>query len=431
MNQSKRIAYLVSEYPAVSHTFILREVLELRALNWDIRVASINPSSRSIDELANVEREELRATFCIKNAGLRGAARAHSRVFVRRPLAYLQGLKYALFLAAGDPRRTYKAVLYFVEAIILGEWMRSQMLDHLHVHFASEAATVGLIAEQVFPIGFSLTVHGPDEFHDTPGYYLTTKIESADFIACISHFARSQLMRLSPPGQWKKLKVAPLGIDPNTFKPRELRPESGPFEILCVGRLVPSKGQHILLAAVARLRESGRDVRLRLVGSGPDHRGLKEEVESLGLADYVKFEGNVNQDHIRGIYAESDAFVLASSAEGVPIVLMEAMAMAIPCVATHVCGIPELIRDEIDGLLVAPSDECGLAEAIGRLIDDPQLGERLGRAGRQRIVERYDLSRNVMRLAEMFADHIANRQQMIEPKRNRKLLGAASRVFSQ
>jgi len=158
---------------------------------------------------------------------------------------------------------------------------------------------------------------------------------------------------------------------------------------------------------------------------------LKEEVESLGLADYVKFEGNVNQDHIRGIYAESDAFVLASSAEGVPIVLMEAMAMAIPCVATHVCGIPELIRDEIDGLLVAPSDECGLAEAIGRLMDDPQLGERLGCAGRQRIVERYDLSRNVMRLAEMFADHIANRQQMIEPKRNRKLLGAASRVFSQ
>jgi glycosyltransferase involved in cell wall biosynthesis len=351
------------------------------------------------------------------------------RVLVRLPLAYLRGLKYAVCLASGDPRRTYKAVLYFVEAIVLGEWMRSQMLDHLHVHFASEAATVGLIADQVFPIGFSLTVHGPDEFHDTPGYYLTTKIESADFIACISHFARSQLMRLSPAGQWRKLKVAPLGIDPNIFKPRELKRESGPFEILCVGRLVPSKGQHILLAAIARLRESGRDLRLRLVGSGPDLQSLKHEVECRGLADYVRFEGNVNQDRIRGIYAEADAFVLASSAEGVPIVLMEAMAMAIPCVATHVCGIPELIRNEVDGLLVAPSDERGLAEAIGRLIDDPELGQRLGCAGRQRIVERYDLSWNVIRLANMFADHIANRPQIIEPQRNRSLLRAAPEFF--
>src|SRR5580704_6422441 len=241
----KRLAYLVSEYPAISHTFILREVRRLRALDWDIRVASINPSARPNDQLANEEREELRDTFCVKGVGARGAIRAHSRMLVTRPLVYLRGLIYAMALAAGDPRRTFKNLMYFVEAVVIGQWMRSQELHHLHVHFASEAATVGLLAAHIFPIGFSLTVHGPDEFYDTPGYYLRAKIERANFIACISHFARSQLMKLSPSSQWPKLQIARLGIDPNLFKPAPFRTDPQPFEIICVGRLVPAKGQHV------------------------------------------------------------------------------------------------------------------------------------------------------------------------------------------
>jgi glycosyltransferase involved in cell wall biosynthesis len=213
------------------------------------------------------------------------------------------------------------------------------------------------------------------------------------------------LMKLSSPIQWEKLKVAPLGIDSELFKPAGFRPNPRPFEILCVGRLVPTKAQHVLLASLDRLCRSGRDVRLRLVGSGPDRESLEKEVKCRGLASRVRFEGNVNQDRIRDIYASADAFVLASSAEGVPVVLMEAMAMEIPCVATHVCGIPELIRNEVDGLLVAPSDEHGLADAIARLMDDPHLRRRLGCAGRQRVAEKYELSRNVTRLAELFRTH--------------------------
>lgn len=409
MTTRKRLAYLIAEYPAISHTFILREVRKLRAMNWNIRVASINSSARGRDELADEEREELQSTFYVKRVGVLGAIQAHSRVLLRRPVAYLRGLLYAMALAAGDPRRTLKAVLYFVEAVVVGDWMQSQQLEHLHVHFASEVATVGLLAGRVFPIGFSLTVHGPDEFYDAPGYYLTEKIKRADFICCISHFARSQLMKFSAPSQWGKLKIAPLGIDPGVFKPAVSRPNAQPFEILCVGRLVPAKGQHVLLGALARLRVSGRQVRLRLVGSGPDRQNLEGEAECRGLAGCVSFEGNINQDHIRDIYGTADAFVLASSAEGVPVVLMEAMAMEIPCIATHVCGIPELIRNDVDGLLVAPSDERGLAGAIARLMDDAELRRRLGSAGRQRILDRYDLARNVRRLAEIFQNHVKDR----------------------
>ena len=178
--------------------------------------------------------------------------------------------------------------------------------------------------------------------------------------------------------------------------------ESKPFEILCVGRLVPAKGQHILLQAFARLQAEGRSARLRFVGSGPAHSSLVIETERLNLNGFVCFEGNVNGDRIQRLYESADVFALASFAEGIPVVLMEAMAMEIPCVTTWVNGIPELIRNEIDGLLVAPSDLDGLKNALACLMDNPELRHRLGRSARRRVMEHYALETNVSKLANVF-----------------------------
>jgi len=161
------------------------------------------------------------------------------------------------------------------------------------------------------------------------------------------------------------------------------------------------------VAAVDRLARAGRAVRLRVVGDGPDRAALEHDVAARGLAGHVVFEGAVNQDRIRALYAQADAFALASFAEGIPVVLMEAMAMEIPCVTTCITGIPELVRDGIDGLLVAPSDDEALAAALGRLMDDAALRRRLGEAGRRRVEEKYDLSRNTDRLAEIFRRRLA------------------------
>ena len=165
---------------------------------------------------------------------------------------------------------------------------------------------------------------------------------------------------------------------------------------------MPAKGQHILLHAMARLLGEGRKLRLRFVGDGPDRQSLEREVEELSISGSVVFEGAVNQDWIRGLYQNADIFVLPSFAEGIPVVLMEAMAMEIPVVTTFVNGIPELIRHTIDGLLVAPSDEEGLAAALASLMDDAALRERLGKAGRLRVIDRYHLGRNTQRLARIF-----------------------------
>ncbi len=398
-----RLAYLVSQYPAVSHTFVLREVRTLREAGFDIQVASINAPDRPEKCLTAEEQEESASTLYVKQSGPLGALVGLVMSLLQNPIGWFRGLGYAVRLGGSDFKKALYGLFYFTEAVLIGRWMQSRGLSHLHVHFATPASTVGLIATRIFPITISITVHGPDEFYDAPGYRLAEKIAGSAFLCCIGTYARSQLMKLSPYVEWPKFEVSPLGVDPSAFSPRPTPNADDAFEVICVGRLVPAKGQHILISAVAKLVQEGRPVRLRLVGDGPDRASLEADVKSRGLSENVLFEGAVNQDRIRELYAQAHVFALASFAEGIPVVLMEAMAMEIPCVTTCITGIPELIRNEVDGLLVSPSDEQALADALARLMDEPELAQRLGRDGRVRVEEKYDLQRNTMHLGEIFS----------------------------
>jgi glycosyltransferase involved in cell wall biosynthesis len=270
------------------------------------------------------------------------------------------------------------------------------------VHFASAAANVALVLKHFAPIGLSLTVHGPDEFYDAPGQWLPQKIAAADFIICIGAFARSQLMHLSPASQWHKFEICPLGVDPDRYVPVRRSDETRPFTILCVGRLTPAKGQRILIKACRKLHRAGRKLQLVLVGTGPDETDLKAAVARYGLDSVVRFTGALNQTEVHAWYSRADAFALASFAEGIPVVLMEAMASGIPCVSTRITGIPELIRDGDDGLLVTPSDADELAAALARLMDDSPLRQYLARSGRARVQQKYNLARNAERLGCIF-----------------------------
>ena len=403
---TRALAYLISTYPTFSMTFVLREVLALRELGFRVETASINRPDRPVDRLTEAEADEAKRTYCVKQHGLAGATVAKLRTVFGNFGGYWRGVALAFRMAGLDLRRLYLNLMYFIEALMVGQWMKRQGLRHLHVHLASQAASVGLFVRTVFGFGYSLTVHGPDEFYDADRQMLAEEIRTADFLCCISSFARSQLMKLSPYEHWSKFVVSPLGVDPEIFAPRPERTATEQFEILCVGRLTPAKGQHILIDAVERLTQEGRHVRVRLVGSGPDEASLWVHAERVAARERVVFEGAINQDRIRDFYAAADAFCLPSFAEGLPVVLMEAMAMEIPCVATHIAGIPELIRDGEDGLLVPPSDVDALVKALARLMDDGELRRRMGKSGRARVVEHYDLRRNVERLAAIFAERV-------------------------
>jgi colanic acid/amylovoran biosynthesis glycosyltransferase len=405
---TRSIAYLVSRYPTLSMIFVLREVLALRAMGFRIETASINEPDRPAEKLTPQEQEEAARTYCVKCHGLAGAAAAHAHTLMRNLPGYWRGVALAFRLAGLDFSRLFLNLMYFTEALMVGQWMRRKGQTHLHVHLASQAASVGLFVHRVFRCGYSLTVHGPDEFYDADGQYLPQKIAAADFMVCISSYTRSQLMKLSTYDHWKKFVVARLGVDGMLFSPLPQNSAQEAFEILCVGRLTPAKGQHLLIDAVGRLTQQGRRVRLRLVGDGPDYASLLACAARLASPEAVVFDGAVNQDRIRSIYATAGVFCLPSFAEGLPVVLMEAMAMQIPCVATNINGIPELIRDGIDGLLFPASDLEALVEALARLMDDGELRRRLGSSGRTRVLEQYDLARNVEALAGVFAGRIQN-----------------------
>jgi colanic acid/amylovoran biosynthesis glycosyltransferase len=392
-----RLAYLLSRYPAISHTFLLNEITTLRDLNFDIAIASINSCDRPRSVLGGMERTEEEATFYVKRAGIGRALLAFADALIRHPLGLLKGLLFVIRLGGAGIR-----FFYLIEALIVGQWMRERGLSHLHSHFGVAVSTVAMIAARTFPVSVSFTIHGPDEFYDVRKYYLAQKIETASFIFCIGAFARSQLMMLSPASQWTKLLVSPLGVDPRKFNPKRRSKTGGPIEIVCVGRLVSAKGQHVLLEAFRRLVKEGRNVRLRLVGDGPERLNLERIAAQEDLRGLVIFEGAVDADRVRSILEHADIFALPSFAEGIPVALMEAMAMEVPCVSTAITGIPELVRSEKDGILVAPADEDQFAVALARLIDDPDLRERLGRAGRRRVAEHFNLHRNVEKLAEMF-----------------------------
>ncbi|MBX7219086.1 MAG: glycosyltransferase [Blastocatellia bacterium] len=400
--ETTRMAYLVSQYPAISHTFILREVLQLRAQGFEIAVASINKPDRLPEKLTQDETNEAARTYYVKAAGLGGALWAHFKTLLTHPLGYVRGWWFALRLGGTDLKACLYNFFYFVEAVMVGVWMQQRALRHLHVHFATPASTVGMIAARIFPISYSITVHGPDEFYDVTLYRLREKIQAASFICCIGTYSRSQLMKLSPPSQWDKFEVSPLGVNPDLFAPQAFREVPQLFEIICVGRLVAAKGQYTLVSVCETLLRQGHQVRLRLVGDGPDRAGLEAMVQARGLENTIVFEGAVNQDRIRELYANADLFALGSFAEGIPVVLMEAMAMEIPCVTTHITGHHELIRDGVDGVLVSPSDVAGFAAAIVRLMQDTALRRRIATAGRVRVMEKYNLEANTRRLAEIF-----------------------------
>jgi colanic acid/amylovoran biosynthesis glycosyltransferase len=400
-----KLTYLASEYPGISHTFIFREIHGLRNLGFQVNTASIRRPA-NLARMTAAEKQDAAETLYIKDSSLLQVIRVHGELFWRSPWRYLKmvwdGLKYS----RRGPRNSLKGLAYCAEAGILLHWLHQQDCRHVHVHFANPAATVALIASRYGTIDYSLSVHGPDIFYDVTINLLPDKIKNARFVRCISYYCQSQLMRLVPFEYWSRLTIVRCGVDLEVF---QSRPDPGNLvpEILCVGRLVPAKGQHILVAAVGRLKELGIPCHLTLVGGGEDQASLYALAQQLDITDHVTFTGPVGQDEVHAYYDRADVFVLASFAEGVPVVLMEAMAKEIPCVSTHITGIPELIANGVDGLLVTPGNVAELVESLKKLFQDRELQQKLRANGRRKVATMYNLPANCLEMAEVFKKYLA------------------------
>lgn len=404
-----KIAYLCSHYPAVSHSFILREVNALRRLGAEITTFSIHRADSS-QLLAQADKVAFESTYAILPPRWTRLFMAHVRLIITVPVAYLSTIALALGMAPAGLRGRLWQFFYFVESVALWSECRRHGIRHIHVHLANVAADVAMLAahlgsaiEPERPWSWSFTMHGPTEFFDVSYFRLAEKLRHARFVVCISDYARSQLMALSEPTVWPKLHVVHCGIPLQQFtNDRNGLAQGTDTTILYLGRLVPEKGQTILLQAAALLKERGRIVNLILAGDGPSRLGLEHIAEQLGVASLVSFPGAIGQEEIHALYAGASIFCLPSFAEGVPGVLMEAMAMELPVVSTRIAGIAELIDDGQTGLLVSPGRVDELADALQRLLDDRSLCRQMGSRAREKVIREFNTDRSAEQLYARF-----------------------------
>ena len=412
--EKPRVGYLLSRYPAVSHTFFLKEVLGLRERGLTVEVASINPPDRSRNDLPPVEAAEADHTYYVKSTGLAALALQVLAVAFSHPRVTMRGLRAALSLGEWDLKSRAFAFFYLAEALLVGRWMRSRSLTHLHVHFGGPVATVGMLTARAWQISWSLTLHGPDEFFDQEAFYLQQKIESASFLVCNSDFCRSQVLRIAPGIQEDRLEVIRLGVDCNALRPADANPaiasaihQPNSLRLVCTGRMVAAKGHRILLEALAPLAAEGLAFSCTLIGDGPERAALEALSRQLGLAGRVQFLGAMAHQPTLLEVAQADVFVLASFAEGLPVALMEAMALGVPCISTTIAAIPELIESTKNGLLVPPANPGALRHALKQLADDSALRLQLGRQARTTVEVGYDLAVNLDRLADMWSRRLS------------------------
>jgi colanic acid/amylovoran biosynthesis glycosyltransferase len=420
------IGYVISRYPAVSHTFIQREVLGLRKLGWTVTTISIRRAA-SKDLLTDADRDEARQTRVIVPPGIFTLLTAWAYAFFFTPGNFLRALSCAWHLRRPGIRGMLWEFFYFLEALLVHRLCRKKGIRHLHAHFANVASDVALLASILNAGTFSYTMHGPTEFFDIAHHRLAEKTRAARFVVCISDFARSQLMSMVAPEHWPKLQVVHCGVDPQQFEVSRLqRLDAGtrPLEIFCVARLAPVKGHAILFQAVGELALRGHDVRITVAGDGPLRTELIRLAEVLGIHTHVRFLGSVGQDVIHSLYSAADIFVLPSFAEGVPVVLMEAMAARCPVIATRIAGISELIEHGVTGLLVNPGRADLLSDAVERLLLNPRATERMAFAACEKVRREFNLNTVAAQLAAIF-------QKTLPDTATAKFSGKAHRISSQ
>ena len=379
----------------------------MRSRGLNIHVASINPPDRALEKLPEVEASEARQTFYIKSGNGVSLALTLLATVLRHPAAAARGLRAALALGGWDLKARAFALFYLAEALLVGQWMRRSGLRHLHVHFGGPVATVGMLTAKAWQIPWSITLHGPDEFFDQEQFYLRQKIDSAQFLICISDFCRSQVIRIAPGLRTAAAEVVRLGVDCSVLQPRvHSTGEAGVIRVVCTGRMVAAKGHRILLeafaAAVQPLAAKGVRLTCVLVGDGPERPALEALSRQLGVENAIHFAGAQAHGETLAQVAEADIFVLASFAEGLPVALMEAMALGVPCISTMIAAIPELIHNGENSFLVPASNVEALSAVLTELAADSALRDSLGQRARKTVETSYDLFANLDKLASLW-----------------------------
>lgn len=404
----RTLAYIVSRFPHLPETFILREIEELKRQGWQISIYPLILQKQPVvhpQALGWLNRTHY-VPFCSGNV-----LAQNGRILARQPVR----LANIWTSTAGEnlthPDHLWRSLVMLPKAVAMAEQIKRAGFRHIHAHYATYPALVAWAIHRLTGISYSVTAHAHDIFEAKP--MLATKLRDASFIVSISHFNREYLARHL--GEWvrAKIEIVHCGIDPAKYPPRLRRIGSdGCLEIVNVGSLQPYKGQRYLVQACAVLKRRGIPVHCRIIGGGEEHTPLARAIAAAGVEDCVELLGPLTQDQVADILRTADVYVQPSvitrtgKMEGIPVALMEAMASNLPVVATDVGGVSELVQPGDDGWLVRPGDAYALADALAQIWTAPDEAEARAVRGRAVVLDNFVLESNVRRLARLFQDRL-------------------------
>jgi len=402
------IAYISHSFPLLTETFVYREVfgLQRRGLTvYNFAIWRPDPARLS-PEVAHLI-DNVHYVFPLNWLKF---IKAHFYFLLSHPWRYLSILFFVISRPGESWANRRRTLIHFLDAVYLAWDMKRLGIKHIHAQFAINAATIALVCARLLKITFSFTAHN-SFFMDR--VILPQKIKEARFVAAISEFSRQLLLRLAmPPSPAEKIHIIHCGLNPDDFTPVADEPANDVPLLLLVAQLAERKGAPVLVEACRILQQRGLAFQCVIAGDGPQMPLLKQRVTEYGLQNMVELPGMVFQKQVKAYLKQADVFVLPcitaanGDIDGVPVSLMEAMAMEIPVVSTTVSGIPELIEDGVSGLLVAEQDSAALADALERLITQVDLRTTLGKAGRQKIIAGFNIEKSTTQLANLFTQYL-------------------------
>lgn len=397
-----RIAYLTNNYPKVSHSFIRREILALEAQDVDVlRFALRGWDSEVVDEQDIAEQTLTRHTL---KGGLGALALSALKTMIHSPKPFFSAMKAALAMSRHGVRPWPFHLIYLAHACRIHAWLKAEPVPvtHLHAHFGTNPAEIALLVHLLGGPGYSFTVHGMDEVDHAKALHFARKVAGAEFVVAISSFSRAQLLRELPPTDWPKVKVVHCGLTQDFFAPETpLLPETPVF--LCIGRLSPEKAHLILLEAFAQVIKTTPEAQLILAGDGDLRPQIEARIAELGLSQAVTITGWISSDQVREEIKRCHALVQPSFIEGLPVVIMEAMAMRRAVISTYVAGIPELVKPSETGWLVPAGDVDSLGAAMRDSITaGPDRLNEMGIAGQHRARDRHSVETEAAKLKALY-----------------------------
>ena len=405
--QSPSIAYLNQVFPDLTQTFVYREVLALRAMEIPVRTFSVwRPDNVNLDAETIPLRDE---TFYVFPLPWFSLILAHLKYITRRTLRYLGTLGFMLTRPGEPLRNRWRSLLHFIYGIVAIREMERLKIQHIHVHFAWSASSIALIAHHLLGIPFSISLHSKEIYSDR--LLLSDKVHDSRFVVTISEYNKRFLNELFPEDDLDdKIHIVHCGVDPNIFNasPKPQRKDTE-FTIVGVAQLVPRKGFHVLIEACHHLASRETPFICHIFGEGEERSRLEALIEQYNLDEQVLMPGRIHQEDLRRFLIQADVFALpcirdkSGDQDGIPVVLMEAMAMELPVVSTRISGIPELIEHGRNGLLAEPGDASAIADALQLLKNDPELRLQLGKAGRETVIEEFNIHQTSEQMAMLFA----------------------------